>query len=536
MSTASRRRAAATLALALASAPAAALAQAPAPRRYDDRGRTFEVAPDGTSRVDEGHRVEGAWVRAGGHRFHAFVGEEAIVQVPRGVDAAAALRTHGLRIDRALMPSIGLWRVRDLRDGVSGLDVAERLAGSGFALAVPDLYLERTLARINVPPNDPRYPGQWFLRRIAIEPAWRRVTGDRATTVVVVDNGCEGTHPDLRANILPGRDVIDNDDDPSPVATASGANHGTSCAGLVAAATDNATGVAGVCPECTVRCVRLLAERGRPVPISADVAAMNFALDVGASVVSNSWGFSEAIPVPGAFAAAMEELFDNGRGGRGTLVVFAAGNDNREVTEDELFGVRGVVTVGALNNFDEVAQFSNYGAPLDLTAPTGTLTTDLTGARGESPDDYTATFGGTSSACPIVSGVAALMFSARPTSTAQEVLDALNTSTRPAPFAQPDDAGFDPAYGHGVVDPAAALRRLFGEPEPVDAGPPDVADAGADVATDARLDVPAADGGVAPTNTDACGCRAPGRSAHRAGGALLAIGLCAVAGRRRRAP
>ncbi len=510
------------------------------PTRFVDRGHDVLAVRDGAVRVEAGQRLEHVALRSGRFRYHAWVGEEAIVQLAPDADVTATLARHGLRAVRALMPAASLWLVRDARDGVSSLDVAARLvsavaAHDGLTLATPDLWVERTPASINVPPNDPRYRGQWFFSRINIEAAWRRVTGDRATTVVVVDDGCELDHPDLAANMLPGTDVLSRDDDPTPSGTTAGFNHGTSCAGIVAAATDNNLGVAGACPECTLRCVRLLGARGTPVPVSADVAAMNFARDTNAAVVSNSWGFVEAQPVPGPFAMSMEYLYDHGRNEAGTLVVFAAGNDSREITSDELFGVRGVVTVGAINNFDEVAQYSNVGEPLALTAPLGTLTADLTGPAGDDPTDYTANFGGTSSACPVVAGVAALLFSARPTATAAEVRAALLASARPAPFAQPDAMGHDNTYGYGVVDPAGALRRLFGEPEPVDASTPDsaVTDAASDVATDgAATDVVTArDAGVSPSADDGCGCHAR-RSDKRAG--ALALGLIAVALTRRR--
>lgn len=510
------------------------------PTRFVDRGHDVLAVRDGAVRVEAGQRLERVTLRSGRFRYHAWVGEEAIVQLAPGADVTATLARHGLRAVRALMPAVSLWLVRDARDGVSSLDVAARLvsavaARDGLTLATPDLWVERTPASINVPPNDPRYRGQWFFSRINIEAAWRRVTGDRATTVVVVDDGCELDHPDLAANMLPGTDVLSRDDDPTPSGTTPGFNHGTSCAGIVAAATDNNLGVAGACPECTLRCVRLLGGRGTPVPVSADVAAMNFARDTNAAVVSNSWGFVEAQPVPGPFAMSMEYLYDHGRNEAGTLVVFAAGNDSREITSDELFGVRGVVTVGAINNFDEVAQYSNVGEPLALTAPLGTLTADLTGPAGDDPTDYTANFGGTSSACPVVAGVAALLFSARPTATAAEVRAALLASARPAPFAQPDAMGHDNTYGYGVVDPAGALRRLFGEPEPVDASMPDsaVTDASSDVATDgAASDVTTVrDAGVSPAPDDGCGCHAR-RSDTRPG--ALALGLAALALTRRR--
>src|SRR6185436_10257003 len=118
-----------------------------------------------------------------------------------------------------------------------------------------------------------------------------------------------------------------------------------------------------------------------------------------------SWGFTTATPVPKPLADAIQLVHEQGRGGLGALVVFAAGNDDRLLGAGELEAVPGVTTVGAVNNFDEVAQFSNHGPSLAVVAPTGTLSTDISGSDGDNPGDYIASFGGTSSACPIVAGI-----------------------------------------------------------------------------------------------------------------------------------
>lgn len=266
----------------------------------------------------------------------------------------------------------------------------------------------------------------------------------------------------------------DDDDDPSYEPGVAGNEHGTACAGVAAARGDNGIGIAGVCPECTLRCVRLLGGEDEPTPISADIAAFSFAFEVGAAVVSNSWGFAEPFAVPSMLRQVIEDLYDHGRDGRGTHVMFAAGNDNRELEDSEIEATREVVAVGALNLFDEIAPYGNFGS-LDPVAPTGSLTTDIAGADGAGPGDYTSLFGGTSSPCPVVAGVAALLFSAAPELTAREVHDILIETARTAPYAVPDERGHDPAHGYGIVGPFRALSRV------VDAGPPGAgpADAGA---------------------------------------------------------
>jgi serine protease len=421
---------------------------------------------------------------------HAWIGRRAILQLAASVnrDAAAWMRAQRISAVRfatdapltaaeavggplatreaasppiALNPRLRLYLVESGDRTEDGLALAARLSKvAGVESAIPDLHYERRAAKFAVPPNDPRYAGQWYLDHLQIERAWQVATGSPETSVVVVDDGCDLQHPDLAAAYAGGLDVIDDDDDPSYSPNLKGNEHGTACSGIIAAVGNNELGISGVCPTCSLRCVRLFDQTHSLIPISADVRAFNYAFDTDAAVVSNSWGFAEPEPVPNLVRLAIAEVIDRGRGGKGALVVFAAGNENREIDDSEIGAIPGVLNVGAINFYDEAAPFSNYGNSLDLTAPTGTLTTDISGPDGENATDYTSLFGGTSSACPVVAGVAALVMTAAPDKSALEVGEALMNSARKAPFAQPDANGHDPIYGKGIVDPSAALIAL----------------------------------------------------------------------------
>jgi serine protease len=481
-----------------------------------------QLAPSHSSarRPSEGYRNGSTWItatrdpahdrgalqaltlRAGERTFHAHIDRNAVVELAPGVDAEAFWKRARLSPQRVLSSAARLYLVA-ADSGEDGLQLASRLANvTEVAEAVPDLYLPRTQDSIAIPPNDGRYGGQWYLSKLDIERAWRLSTGDHDTLVVVVDNGCDMQHPDLRANVSGGTDVVDMDDDPSYQPNANGNAHGTECAGLIAAQADNDIGIVGVCPECRVQCVRLLPEQGTAVPISADLQAFNYALEAGAAAVSNSWGFAEVQPVPAPIRSLIEKLYSDGRDGRGTLVVFAAGNENRMLGADELEAIPGVLTVGALNNFDEATSFSNYGPSVDLVSPTGTVTTDISGADGDNAGDYTDLFGGTSSACPLAAGIAALVMSADPQRSASDVEQLLISTTRSARYATPDADGHDPIYGFGIIDPGAALRQALGvsDDEAMDAGAPH--DAGMKAAAAKKSDGgcsvrPAAGGGGA---------------------------------------
>ncbi|MBI5496181.1 MAG: S8 family serine peptidase [Deltaproteobacteria bacterium] len=468
-----------------------------------------------------------------GRATRAHVGLDLVVRVPRGADPKTALAAAGLQPQRPLMPAAGLWLARDAA-GRHALDAVTALQArpKGTPLdAWPDLWLRRRSHAITLPPDDPLYSGQWYLTQIHIADAWALSTGNAATTVVVIDNGCDLTHPDLLDKLDEGRDVVSGDNDPSYDPNGQGNNHGTSCAGIVGATTGNALGMAGACPECRLRCVRLLDDSATGTPLSADVDAFQFVIDSGAAVASNSWGFVDAIPVPAGLKAAIETTFDTGRGGKGALVLFASGNDDREVGADELLAVRGVIGVGAVNLYEETTSFTNYGAPVDLVAPTGTVTTDIHGTAGEETGDYTNRFGGTSSACPVAAGAAALLAAAAPDKTAAELTDILLQTTRPSPYANPGADGHDPYYGYGVIDPAHALRVALGLPDPVDGGVP--ADAGMPDA--GTVDAGTGSGGDAPPPPDdgkkGCLCAAP-----TAGGPTALLGGLLAAWRWRRRP
>jgi serine protease len=374
---------------------------------------------------------------------------------------AAALHVDVVRV---LLPTRGLVLVESRDPAEDGLALAQRLAGAVDAgvidEAFPNLHLRHRL-QVTVPPDDPRYAAQFYLHNVDIEGAWGVTLGDPSVSVTVVDNGCDLDHPDLASQFDDDKlhDVVDVDDDPTFAPGEQTNEHGTACAGLIAALTDNNRDIAGACPLCRLGCTRLLAGDGELTPLDADVNAFAFALEDDVDVVSNSWGFVDAIPVPSVLRTAIDEVADAGRGGKGAIVVFAAGNDSRAISDDELLAVDGVFGVGAVNSFGELTQFSNTGPSVDVVAPTGAITTDIAGADGEDPGDVTVRFGGTSSACPIVAGVAALLVAEHPELTREEVYTRLIDTAQQSVLASPDETGHDDEYGFGLVQAGAALAE-----------------------------------------------------------------------------
>nr|WP_225906791.1 S8 family serine peptidase [Thermoleptolyngbya sp. PKUAC-SCTB121] len=378
-------------------------------------------------------------------------------------------------------------------------------------------------------PQEPEYPRQWYLQtqgssqiaptaHISVEPAWDVTRGSRAVVVAVTDDGFDLNHPDFQG---PGKIVQPRDfklQTNLPLPEASHENHGTACAG-VAIAEENQFGIVGVAPGCSLMPLRTTGF----LDDQAIESLFDWALQKGAAVVSCSWGASAAyFPLSLRQRAAINRAATQGRGGKGCVVVFAAGNANRPIsgTVNEQGWVNNVlrgntqwlngfavhpdvIAVAASTSLDKKAAYSNWGDAISVTAPSnnappgmwlpqtgytytgpqiraalpgvGVFTTDRLGAAGYDPGSFTNTFGGTSSACPVVAGVAALVLSVNPDLTAREVKQILQETADkivdpdPDPqlglrFGTYDASGHSKWFGYGKVNAAraveAARRRL----------------------------------------------------------------------------
>ena len=355
--------------------------------------------------------------------------------------------------------------------------------------------------------DDPWRDGQWYLDLLDIEALHARSTGDAAVRVAVIDSGISIGLDDLAPGVVAPFDAFAGDDDPRPepgegcFGGEAGLcdDHGTAVAAIVGARRGNGVGIAGLCPACSIVPIRMLGEgSGR---LSADVAAFEHAIAADAAVINNSWGFTRRIPVPDALAAIIRRATVEPRDGRGALVVFAAGNDDREVGLEELAAMEEVLCVAATDTYGYPTAYSNSGPALDVAAPSATVSLDANG-------ELLTTFGGTSAAAPVVSGLAGWALSVDPALTAAELHALLVDTARPSPLVTADANGFHPLYGYGEVDTAALLDALS-------------PGAGAD--TGSRTGAPSKTGGCAAAPSPA-------------GLAALAVAASAILPRRRRGP
>lgn len=259
---------------------------------------------------------------------------------------------------------------------------------------------------------------QYAMRIIQADRAWLVRQGDPAIKVAILDDGVDDRHEDLREAIQAAYDATSD----TPLGEInSWDGHGTACAGLAAASHRNELGVRGVGAGCSLLVVRiaLSAYPGGPwATTSSNIRrGIDWAVDAGAAVLSNSWGGAPS----NAVLEAIQRARAVGREGKGCIVVVAAGNDGGPV--DFPGNVDGVLTVSGTNEFDEFKTVtsrdgetwwaSNFGANVGIAAPAVHIrSTDITGAGGLDAGNYYPSFNGTSAAAPLVAGAAALILSA----------------------------------------------------------------------------------------------------------------------------
>jgi subtilisin family serine protease len=294
---------------------------------------------------------------------------------------------------------------------------------------------------------------------VAAEAAWTITRGDADVRVAVLDEGVDTQHPYLQPALVAERDFVDG----NPTAMPDGDDaHGTACAGIVLSRNSK---VQGLAPGASLVAVRIAKGDGGHGWIFDDFNTAD-AIDwswreAKADVLSNSWGGG---PPADVITAAFRRARTRGRGGKGSVVVIAAGNSQGPVSYPG--SLPEVLTVGASNQWDERKTRSsqdgeswwgsNFGKGLDLMAPgVSILTTDISGRRGYSRSRTTPTFNGTSSATPFVAAAAALVLSVRPDLSEEEVRQVLVGTTDRIGGGKADWSKY---VGHGRVNAFAALR------------------------------------------------------------------------------
>jgi hypothetical protein len=303
---------------------------------------------------------------------------------------------------------------------------------------------------IGFTPNDGSFGSQWFLNQstdadIDAPEAWAITKGSSSVVVAVIDgNGYDMAHPDMAGKYFNAYDAVNDDNNPSP--ENADANHGTPCAGLVGAASNNTVGVASAGYNVSVMPIVLgFGASGLSFSTSLDIisrVAVRVTSTANVVATSNSYSFGSS-----AFAASVEASYtamrNNSRGGLGAVNFCAYGNSN--LLNPTVFpaGYATSFTVSAANRTDFRASFSNYGilAKISAHGENGIFTVDRSGADGYSSGDY-ANFSGTSAATPIVAGVAGLIGSLLPSANASLYEEILARSADKVGHTYSTTAGF----------------------------------------------------------------------------------------------
>lgn len=275
-------------------------------------------------------------------------------------------------------------------------------------------YIYRTMAT----PNDPGFGQLWGLQNIGqvvngsagspdsdmdAPEAWSLQTGSSGVVIAVVDSGVDYNHPDLSANIWTntgetscidgidndgngyiddcrGWDFVDNDKDPMDFN-----GHGTHVAGTIAAVGNNAVGVTGVNWTARIMPLRAFHTLGWGETVEA-IAAIEYANDMGAHIINNSWGGV-------GFSRALKDVIDAST----AVVVCAAGNDGADNDTTPVYPASysssNIISVAATDQNDNLASFSNYGATsVDVAAPGVYIYSTIAAREPVFSDDFDGAF------------------------------------------------------------------------------------------------------------------------------------------------
>jgi len=469
------------------------------------------------------------------------------------IDAFAA--RYGLFVKEAYSDRDYLFQLTD-HTGINPVKLIVKLNEDEPMVEVAEHDLNQRMQTYAVPiPTDPSYQRQWHLHTrlndsqfdprssSRCEGAWQLLNhlGSADVVVGITDDGCKLNHQDFDSpgkfanwGYFRGERLIkstDIDAQPSEMYQ-TGSNHGTSCAGVIGGEVDAVLTV-GAAPGCRLLPIQWESS-GSSLFISDSklLTALNFVADK-VDVLSNSWGITPTSLWSTQLINRVTQLAQTGgRRGRGIVFLWAAGNENCPIEHvatvdvphtngwkpdgsnvwvgvttarqfrNNLVGVAGLMHVAALASNARRSHYSNYGAGIMICAPTNNVheyrrlslpglgVTTATGSSG----GVTNSFGGTSSATPLMAGIAALTISANPDLTAREVVSILKQTaskdlsmdsyprTPPAsfdpnptwdvsPIAPFNGGGFSdigaaegtwsPWFGHGRVDAVRAVEEAL---------------------------------------------------------------------------
>ncbi len=364
---------------------------------------------------------------------------------------------------------LGNWYRLPINAAETAPEAVERLKNHPDVLGVELdvlLSIEQT-EPFTAPPNDPFFGFQWNLNAIGAPQAWAQSTGV-GVTVAVLDTGIS-QGPDLACQsfVAPYNVLTET---AGNAAAADGNGHGTHVAGTIAQCSNNADGVAGVAHGATLMPVKVCDDAGG-CSLSAIAAGIDWATANGARVINMSLGANCADVGDGNWptcsSALVNEAID-AAAAADIVLVAASGNAAQPVVGFPA-NHPAVIAVGALDATNTRTDYSTYGTALSLIAPGGDTQRDVNGdglndrilqetlgrACGSASPFALCSFQGTSMATPHVAGAVAILRSAAPFASRDVIQNVLETTALDL-----GASGFDPFYGHGLIQLPAALAAL----------------------------------------------------------------------------
>ncbi len=346
-------------------------------------------------------------------------------------------------------------------------------------------------------PNDPKYGQQGYLQTIQAEQAWDINRGDTSVVIAISDDAIRRTHEDLASNVavnkaeIPGNNI--DDDNNGYVDDYAGVNlfatqehsagdntfvpqdsHGTCVASIACAVQGNQKGYAGVAGLCRFIPIKASYAGNGEDYIDAGYESLIYAALRGARIVNCSWGNSDQGYNP------LEQTVVNYVISRGTCIIAAAGNTNDANTPTSVFypaAYSGVLGVGETTAQSRLTDASTLGSHCRIVAPgDGINTASYKGDDSYTDTDGTGTFAGTSSATPIVSGVAGLVLSEFPDLSPLQLAEHLHVTGDDVTGQNPSWSLFiprqvnaknalsrDPMQSPGIVVLSSELRNSAGK-------------------------------------------------------------------------
>jgi len=308
--------------------------------------------------------------------------------------------------------------------------------------------------------NDTFFNQQWGIEKIKAPEAWNTEKGKESIVIAILDTGVDYDHEDLAGNMWDdgggncGKDFVNGDDNPDDDHSGS---HGTHCAGIAAAVTDNGTGIAGVSWKSKIMAVKVLDAVG--IGLSPDVAdGIEYAADNGADIISMSFG---TVDYPPPSSDREREAIDYAYN-KGCLLVAASGNDNQPYVAYP-GAYDNVIAVGATDAGDKrcdpvdwgLGLGSNYGTELDVVAPGDNILSTVRMGMGSGGSNYDS-MDGTSMATPFVSGLAALILSQLGGLAPSDVRRIIERTAQDI-----GSSGWDQQTGWGRIDAYSALTAYY---------------------------------------------------------------------------